>query len=495
MANNKRNYLDEWEPIIGLEIHAELNTKSKLFSSAYNRFGDDPNTNISEVCTGMPGALPVINKEAVRKAVQFGCAIGGKVAEVSHFDRKSYFYPDSPRNFQITQYDTPIIIGGSVTAVVDDKEKEFQVTRVHIEDDAGMLKHFSTFAGVDYNRAGVPLIEIVSEPCMHSGKEATSYAMAVKAILEYLDASDCNMEEGSLRFDVNISVRKKGEKGFRNKIEIKNMNSFSNLELAVDHEIQRQAEEYEKNPGKDPQDVIKQSTHRWDPESGQTILMRRKEYAEDYRYFPEPDLPPLVVTRNFIEEVRQTLPELPLQKERRYAKELGLSTQVAFFITQDKKLVDYFEHAHQNCTHAKNLANWIIIEFAGRLKEKGLTLPQTEIPPSHVADLVNMIEDGTINGKIAKSVADDMVLNQTVHPRKIVDANPAYKPLNDRSMIEPIIDQVLNDNAQSLQDLLTGKGRAFAFLVGQVMKATKGSASPQIVNDLLNEKIKKLQQK
>jgi aspartyl-tRNA(Asn)/glutamyl-tRNA(Gln) amidotransferase subunit B len=239
---------DNWETIIGLEIHAELNTKSKLFSSAPNHFGDEPNTNITEVCTGQPGALPVLNKEAVKKAVQLGCALNAHVAKFSKFDRKSYFYPDSPRNFQITQLDQPIIIGGSVIAEVNGVEKSFAVNRVHLEDDAGMLKHFTNFAGVDYNRAGVPLVEIVSEPCMHSADEAVSYAKAIKAILQYIDASDCNMEEGSLRVDANISVRLKGETGFRNKIEIKNMNSFSNMHMAIEAEVKRQIKEYLMHP-------------------------------------------------------------------------------------------------------------------------------------------------------------------------------------------------------------------------------------------------------
>src|SRR3984885_8731608 len=282
----------DWETVIGLEIHAELNTKSKLFSQAPNHFGDDPNTNITEVCTGQPGALPVLNREAVRKAVQFGCAIQAEVAKFSKFDRKSYFYPDSPRNFQITQYEQPIVIGGTVIAEVNGEEKSFAVNRVHLEDDAGMLKHFSTFAGVDYNRAGVPLIEIVSEPCIHSSREAVSYAMAVKAILQYIDASDCNMEEGSLRIDANISVRPLGETTLRNKIEIKNMNSFSNMEMALEVEIKRQIREYTLNADKSHKEVIKQATYRWDPDKKETVLMRRKEYAEDYRYFPEPDLVP-----------------------------------------------------------------------------------------------------------------------------------------------------------------------------------------------------------
>lgn len=475
----------DWEPVIGLEIHTELNTKSKLFSGAPNRFGDEPNTNISEVCTGQPGALPVLNQEAVRKAVQFGLAIEGTIQKFSKFDRKSYFYPDSPRNFQITQFDQPIVLGGKITAEVQGKEMTFAVNRVHLEDDAGMLKHFTNFAGVDYNRAGVPLIEIVSEPCIHSPKEAAAYAMAVKAILQYIDASDCNMEEGSLRFDANISVRKKGEKGLRNKIEIKNMNSFSNMEIAIESEIKRQIREYTL----DPHHEIKQATFRYDPEKKETVLMRAKERAEDYRYFPEPDLVPIILTDSYIEEIKRALPELPLQRERRYVEQLQISPHSAFVVVYDKALADYFEEALKLCPHAQTLVNWLIVEFAGRFKDSGTSLLTSGIPASHVAALVNLIHKGTITGRIAKAVADDMVKEPAKHPEAIVAANPDYKPVNDLSALEKMVDEVLSANPQSIADYKAGRDKAFAFLVGQVMKMTRGSASPDIVNDLLKKKI------
>lgn len=491
--NHKQDTSSNWEPVIGLEIHVELNTKSKLFSVAPNRFGDDPNTNITEVCTGQPGALPVLNKEAVRKAVQFGCAIQAKVAKFSKFDRKSYFYPDSPRNFQITQYDQPIVIGGTIIAEVEGHEKTFAVNRVHLEDDAGMLKHFSDFAGVDFNRAGSPLIEIVSEPCIHSSQEAVAYAMAVKAILQYIDASDCNMEEGSLRVDVNISVRQKGEKGFRNKIEIKNMNSFTFMDMAIKSEIQRQIREYQNNPNLPFDQVITQSTYRWDPEKKETVLMRRKETADDYRYFPEPDLVPIILTDKYIEDIRQALPELPLQRERRYVRELGLSPASAFILTSDKPLSDYFEEALKTTSNARTLCNWVITEFAGRLKDTGKDLISLKIPPAHIASLVNLIDKGTITGKIAKSVADDMVQRPGVDPVNIVKENPDYQPLNDSGEIEKMVDQVLSENPQSIKDFKAGRDKAFAFLVGQVMKLCKGKASPQVVNDLIKSKIEQSQ--
>jgi len=480
---------NEWETIIGLEIHAELNTKSKLFSSAPNRFGDEPNTNITEVCTGMPGALPVLNKEAVRKAVQLGCALNAKINHFSKFDRKSYFYPDSPRNFQITQYDEPIISGGTVIAELNGKEQSFSVNRVHLEDDAGMLKHFTNFAGVDYNRAGVPLVEIVSEPCIHSPQEAVAYAMAVKAILQYIDASDCNMEEGSLRMDANISVRKRGEKGFRNKTEIKNMNSFSNMQIALEGEIKRQIKLYNENPNLTPGEVISQATYRWDPDKKDIVLMRKKEYAEDYRYFPEPDLVPIVLTADYIDAIRKKLPELPLQRERRFVNELGLSPDAAFILTSDKPLADYFEEALKISGNARSLCNWLIVEFAGRYKESGKSLISSGIPVSHVGKLVKMIHDKTITGRIAKAVADDMVANPGKDPEKIVEENPDYRPIEDHTEIETIVNQVLAENPQSIEDFKKGREKAFSFLVGQVMKQTRGKASPEMVNRLIKNKI------
>lgn len=476
-----------WEPIIGLEIHVQLNTKSKLFSSAANRFGDEPNCNISAVCTGQPGALPVLNKEAVRKAVLFGLAVGARIAPYSKFDRKSYFYPDSPRNFQITQFDQPIIEGGTVTADADGKTKHYQINRAHLEDDAGMLKHFSTFGGVDYNRAGVPLLEIVSEPCMHSPKEASAYAQAIRAIMQYIGASNCNMEEGSLRIDVNVSVRRKNETTFRDKIEIKNMNSFVNMELAIEAEIRRQVRAYTLSPH--AHDPIEKGTYRFDPVTRETIRMRTKEEAADYRYFPEPDLPPLVLTEAYINEVKSTLPELPHQRYERYINELKLSLYNASLLINDKALSDYFEEALQSCPHATALCNWITVEFVGRLKDSGTHLTKTGIPPEHIATLVNLIDSREITGKIAKSIADDMLQDPTQDPKALVTANPDYQPIHDTSEIEPIVDEVLAENAQSIADFKAGKDRAFGFLVGQVMKRTKGKASPDVVNTLITKKL------
>lgn len=481
---------EDWQPVIGLEIHAQLNTKSKLFSSSANHFGDEPNTNISAVCTGQPGALPVLNKEAVHKAILFGCAVGSEVSLSSQFDRKSYFYPDSPRNFQITQFYKPILIGGTVAADVGGSLKHFSINRSHLEDDAGTLKHFSTFTGVDYNRAGTPLIEIVSDPCIHTPKEAVAYSMAIKAILEYLDVSDCNMDEGSFRIDCNVSVRKKGEQFLRTRIEIKNLNSFSNMEIALESEIRRQIGEYVLHTQKDWHEVITQGTYRFDPERKETVLMRKKEDADDYRYFPEPDLPPILLKEEEIRAIQATLPELPHQRYNRYLQELDLPESAAAFLINDKKLADYFEKALKICHSPKSICNWIIIEFAGRFKDTGNNLIQSGIQPNHVGKLVKLIESNTITGKIAKSVADDMCKAPGMDPEQIVKQNPDYQPLQDISSITLLVDKVLMDNPQSIADFHAGKTRAFDFLVGQVMKLCRGKASPAIVNELLTKKLK-----
>lgn len=480
---------DLWETVIGLEIHVQLNTKSKMFSSAHNHFGDEPNVNITEVCTGQPGSLPVINKEAIKKALQFGLAINANIPPVTSFDRKSYFYPDSPRNFQITQFEHPIIQGGIVTADVDGKTKQFAVKEAHLEDDAGMLKHFTSFAGIDYNRAGTPLLEIVSEPVIRSPKEAVAYAMSVKAIMEYLDASDTNMEEGSLRMDANISVRLKGESRLRPRVEIKNLNSFTFLEQATEYEQKRQIALYTAHPHENEARTITPGTYRWDSVKRELVLMRAKETAEDYRYFQEPDLIPVILSKEYIDDLKKSLPELPHNRYQRYVEKLGLSSYNASVLINDKPLCDYFERAREHCSNTQSLCNWITVEFMGRLKEISQTFFTLNLPPENIAALVNFIDAGTITGKIAKCVADDMIKSPQKHPKTIIMENPDYQPVSDTSTIEPIVDQVLKENPESVQDFLQGKTKAFAFLVGQVMKATKGKASPDVVNALLKKKL------
>lgn len=478
-----------WQAVIGLEIHVQLNTKSKLFSSAPNKFGDEPNTNITEVCTGQPGALPVLNEEAVHKAIMFGLATEAKVSKLSTFDRKSYFYPDTPRNFQITQFYNPIIRDGIVFSNVDGISKKFLIKEAHLEDDSGMLKHFEKFATIDFNRAGAPLLEIVSEPCMHSAKEASSYAMTIKSIMHYLDASDCNMEEGSLRIDANVSVRPKGSNDLRPKVEIKNMNSFNYLELAIDSEIKRQIRLYEQNPKTSFEEVIFAGTYRWDSQKKQTILMRKKEKAEDYRYFPEPDLVPIIITDELLNKIKKDLPELPNKRFLRYVKDYDLSEYNASILIIDKKLSDYFEEALKTCKNPKLLCNLITVEFAGKLNEINETIFSKKFPAKNIATLVNLIDNQTITGKIAKCVIDDMIKDPQKDPNKIVSENPNYQPITDESQIEKIVDQVIKDNPQSIIDYKNGKDKALGFLVGQVMKLTKGKASPDIVNALILKKI------
>lgn len=475
----------EYEPVIGLEVHVKLKTRTKLFSSAPNQFGAEPNTNIGLTDTAQPGTLPILNREAVNKALLFALAIGADIAHVSQFDRKSYFYPDSPRNFQITQFYKPIMHRGQIVTRVGDETKTFPVEHAHIEDDAGMLKHCSSFAGVDYNRAGVPLLEIVSEPCMHSAEDAVAYASAIKAIMEYIGASDTNMEEGSMRFDVNVSLRPKGSSELWPKAEIKNMNSFTNMKLAIAAEIRRQLAIYEEGG------TVAGETFRFDLETNQVVKMRSKEDAADYRYFPEPDLPPLVVTEEQIDALRKNLPELPRNRYDRYVNELKISEYNAQLLVNDKTLSDYFEGALALCNNPIALCNWITVEFVGRFKDLGTSLPSSGIPPKHIAALVNMIDDKTINGKIAKKVADIMIEHPAKHPTNIVDENPGFKPMTDTGAIGAIIDDVLAKNAQSVTDYKNGMGRAFNFLIGQVMKETKGSADPATVNKLLKEKLEK----
>ena len=476
---------DQWELVVGLEIHVELNTKSKLFSPAANHFGDEPNTNISDVCTGQPGTLPVLNREAVKKAILFGCAVNAQVSQYSRFDRKSYFYPDSPRNFQITQFEHPIIRGGEVTTDINGVTKTFQIHQAHLEDDAGMLKHFSKFAGVDYNRAGVPLVEVVSEPCLHSAADAVAYATAVKAILQYINASDCNMEEGSLRMDANISARPKGETELRNKTEIKNMNSFNFLGMAIEAEFRRQVRSYIQHPEKE----IATVTFRWDGDRKETVLMRKKESADDYRYFLEPDLPPLILEEEYIDSIRQTLPELPYEREKRYIETLRVPRDAAVILVNEKALADFFEQGLSETKNAKGLANWLTIEFSGRFKESGHNIWNSGIEAAHVGLLVKMIDVGTITGRIAKEVADLMVANPGKNPEEIVKENPDFQPVSDEGELETIIDQILAENEQSVADYKAGKEKALAFLIGQVMKATRGKASPPIVNRLLKKKL------
>lgn len=472
-----------WEAVIGLEIHCQLNTKTKLFDRVRSRFGDEPNHNIGPLSTGQPGTLPVINRAAVDKAIAFGLAIGAEVARFSKFDRKSYFYPDLPDGYQITQAEQPMIKGGAIEALIDGKLRAFAVERAHLENDTGMLKHFSTFTGIDFNRAGSALVEIVTMPCIHSAQEAAVCAKAIRSIMLYLNASDCNMEEGSLRIDANISVRPQGSAELRNKTEMKNLNSFNYLQQAITHEIERQIAFYEEHP----EESLPSATYRWDAAQSKPIHMRSKDTAMDYRFFAEPNLPPLILSDAEIEAIAKNLPELPTQRLLRYVEAFDLKWDSAELITQDRLLADYFEEALKHHHNPRALANWITSEFAGRLGEKPIY--QSGITPEHIAELCALIDAGTITGKIAKSVADDMV-QEPRRPQAIVESNPDYQPMTDYGAIESIVDAVLAENPDSIALFESGRDRAFGFLIGQVMKKTGGKANPKLVNELLKNKLR-----
>ena len=479
------NYGD-YEAVIGLEIHCQLNTKSKLFGREPNFFGAEPNTNIGFVDTGQPGSLPVLNKEAVRKSIAFGLAVGATINKTSYFDRKSYFYPDCPYNYQITQFYNPISTGGAIECVVIGEKKTFTIEHTHIENDAGKLVHFPGFTGVDYNRSGAPLIEIVSDPCMRTPKEAAVYASTIRDILEYIGSSDCNMQEGHFRMDANISVRLKGEKSLRPKAEIKNINSFANMELAIESQIRSQIQFYTNNPGS----FIKTGTYKFDAEKQKTILMREKESADDYRYFPEPDLPPLRIHQSLIKEIAQSLPELPLVKKERFEKVLGLSQYFTDLLIADKKLCDYFEQGQKHSSNTKSFCNWCVVEFTARSNELNKHLVDLQIPSENIAQLVNMIEEKVITGKIAKEIANMMCKNPERTAKEIVDSDDRFRPMDDLVKLEEIITLTVEKNPTSIEDYKNGKEKAFQFLVGQVMKQTKGKAPPALVKDLIIKKIR-----
>lgn len=474
---------DTFEPVIGLEIHAQLKTVTKIFSPTACSFAEKPNSQIGPIDTGAPGSLPTLNAEVVRKAVLFGLSVGADIRLFSTFDRKSYFYPDSPRGYQITQFYNPLIEGG----VIETDSGSFALHHAHIEDDAGMLKHFSTFAAVDYNRAGNPLIEIVSMPCMRSAKEAVAYAKAVRAILQAINAADCNMEEGGMRFDANISVRRKGESTFRPKVEIKNMNSFANLEYAINAEIKRQSALYIAHPDLPHEKAITPGTYRYDPEQNKTFLMRSKEQAEDYRYFPEPDLPPLVLCPDWVEELKKQIPELPRAKFLRYVQDLGISPFFADLLVQEKEDALYFEKALEKTPHAKQLASWMMVEFPGRLKESGQRLSTTAILPEHLASLVHLTVSAAITGAIAKELADLMVASPGKSPEALLQEHPHLQPLKEEGALVEMIESTIAEHPHSVLDYKKGVEKAFHHLLGQVMKKSKGKADPVIVTRLLTQ--------
>jgi aspartyl-tRNA(Asn)/glutamyl-tRNA(Gln) amidotransferase subunit B len=473
----------EFEPVIGLEVHAQLLTATKLFCGCSTAFGAPPNTNVCEVCTGMPGVLPVLNAQAVELATRAGFGLNCTVHDRSQWSRKNYFYPDLPKGYQISQYDKPICTGGKLDIDVDGVKMTVGITRIHMEEDAGKNVHDDMAAGarsyVDFNRSSIPLIEIVSEPDIRSSVQAAAYMKAMRQLLRYLGVCDGNMEEGSLRCDANVSVRPKGEAKFGTRAEIKNINSFRFVQQAIDFEIDRQVELIRVG-GK-----VVQETRLWDSQAKTTRSMRSKEEAHDYRYFPEPDLPDLVLKPGFRDEVKTRMPELPATKLDRYVSKLSLSPYDAKILTEDPEVAHFFDAALAQHNNAKAVANWVINEVLRELKGKGIaSLP---FAGAAIGELVQLIDDNTISGKIAKDVFAEMMTSGG-SAKAIVDAK-GWKQVTDTGAIEPIVDAVLAANAESVEKYKAGKQNVIGFLVGLVMKESKGKANPAMVNTLLKKKL------
>jgi aspartyl-tRNA(Asn)/glutamyl-tRNA(Gln) amidotransferase subunit B len=475
----------EWETVIGLEIHAQLATRSKIFSGSAIAYGAPPNAQANLVDLGYPGVLPVLNGEAVRMAVKFGLAIGARIAPQSVFARKNYFYPDLPKGYQISQYELPIVAGGSIEIVLDDgARKRVGVTRAHLEEDAGKSLHegLPGVSGIDLNRAGTPLVEIVSEPDMRSAKEAVAYMKKVHTLVRYLEICDGNMQEGSFRCDANVSVRRKGTEKFGTRAEIKNLNSFRFVEKAINYEVERQIDLLESG-GK-----VVQETRLYDPDKGETRSMRSKEEANDYRYFPDPDLLPVALDEAFISGVRASLPELPDQKAARFSSQYGLSAYDAGVLSASRELAAYYEEvAREVPGEPKLAANWVMGELAAALNKEGLEIGSGKLPAARLAGLLKRIADQTISGKIAKEVFEAMWASGASADAVIKEKNLIQ--ITDPAAIERVIDEVMAKNPGQLADYRSGKDKLFGFFVGQVMKATGGKANPAQLNELLKKKL------
>ncbi|HET9447309.1 MAG TPA: Asp-tRNA(Asn)/Glu-tRNA(Gln) amidotransferase subunit GatB [Steroidobacteraceae bacterium] len=474
-----------WETVIGLEIHAQLATRSKIFSSAPTAFGAAPNAQANLVDLGYPGVLPVLNREAVRMAVKFGLAVGATVSRRSVFARKNYFYPDLPKGYQISQYEKPIVEKGRLEIVLDDgARKVIGITRAHLEEDAGKSLHegFHDQSGIDLNRAGTPLLEIVSEPDMRSAKEAVAYLKKVHTLVRYLEICDGNMQEGSFRCDANVSVRRAGAGKLGTRCEIKNLNSFRFIEKAINYEVARQIELVE-GGGK-----VRQETRLYDPDKGETRALRSKEEANDYRYFPDPDLLPVALDDAFIADVRTTLPELPDEKAARYIEKFGLSPYDAGVLTASRELGDYYEAVVSAVPgHEKLAANWVMGELSGALNKDGIEITQSRIDARRLSGLLARIADATISGKIAKEVFEQMWLE--AQDADAIIESKGLRQITDASAIERTIEEVMAANPQQLADYRSGKDKLFGFFVGQVMKVTGGKANPAQVNELLKRKL------
>ena len=476
---------EDYEIVIGLEVHSELSTKTKIFCSCPTEFGGEPNTHCCPVCMAMPGALPVLNEKVVEYAIKAGLATNCEIANISKNDRKNYFYPDLPKSYQISQYDMPLCEKGYIEIELDGEKKKIGLTRIHIEEDAGKLNHDDYGRGslVDLNRAGVPLIEIVSEPDLRSSKEVDLYLKKLKSILEYIEVSDCKMEEGSLRADVNVSVRKKGQKEFGTRTEMKNMSSFRSIVRAIDYEAQRQIDVIE-DGGKVTQDTL-----RWDDVSGKTFSMRSKEDAKDYRYFPEPDLVTIKISEEMRENIRKTLPEMPEKRRERYVKEFNLPEYDAKVLTSEKALSDIFEKANDICNNPKAVSNMIMTDIIGYLNSQEMEAKQIPFTAEQLGNLVKLIDKGTISGSIAKKVLQEM-FKESKEPQKIIEEK-GWVQISDEGAIKEVVLKIIQANQQSVDDFKAGKEKALGFLVGQAMKETRGKANPQMLNKMFLEELKK----
>jgi aspartyl-tRNA(Asn)/glutamyl-tRNA(Gln) amidotransferase subunit B len=475
-----------YEAVIGLEVHAQLSTETKIFCSCSTNFGAEPNSNVCPVCLGMPGVLPVLNKKALEYAIRAGVALNCKIQEHSIFARKNYFYPDLPKGYQISQYDLPLCLDGKLQIEVNGEKKDIGITRIHMEEDAGKSIHGENLGNssstyVDLNRTGVPLVEIVSEPDIRSGEEAKAYLQKLKAILQYAGISDCNMEEGSLRCDANISIRPEGQKEFGTKTEIKNMNSFKNVQKAIEYEIKRQKQAVSEGG------IIQQETRLWNPDKSITISMRSKEEAHDYRYFPDPDLIPVVVSNDWVKDIQSSLAELPDEKKKRFIKEYKLPAYDAEVLTSVKNYAEYFEMCTKHHNNPKIIANWIMSEILREVNERNCDIFELSVTPEKLAKLIQLIDNGTISGKIAKDIFE-LMLESGDDPVKIVK-NKNLSQISDTSELEKIILSVFEENPKELERFKNGEKKLQGFFVGQIMKKTGGQANPKLVNQLISKLI------
>ena len=473
-----------FETVIGLEVHVELKTDSKIFSPSAAHFGAEPNTNTNVIDFSMPGVLPVMNKGALEFGMRAALALNCTISQSTHFDRKNYFYPDNPKAYQISQADEPIGHDGWIEIEVEGKKKKIRIERVHLEEDAGKNIHGTDgYSYVDLNRQGTPLIEIVSEADMRSPEEAYAYLEAIRSIIQFSGVSDVKMEEGSMRCDANISLRPYGQEEFGTKAELKNLNSLNNVKMGLIHEEKRQAKVLLSGG------IIQQETRKYDEATKSTILMRVKEGASDYRYFPEPDVTRIEISDEWIEEICQSIPELPAARRTRYVKELGLPEYDAMVLTLSRDMSDFFDATLNEGADAKQASNWLMGEVSAYLNREKLELLETKLTPNNLAGMINLIADGTISSKIAKKVFKELIENGG-DAKEVVEAKGLVQ-LSDPAQLLPIINEILDNNAQSIEDFKNGKGRAHGFLVGQIMKATKGKGNPGVVNKLLSEELGK----